>query len=125
MTADEQYHHAPWMTDDQWHCAQMWSRVMHGFHHCGDFKPFGRGICVSEPGGYFATTDFDYLSRVVFLAHDWCVRVELAASSPGRVKFALHRRHKREGSMSARHPALEQAVAEFRTRNPEPTVEEA
>lgn len=100
----------PWMTDNQWWCAQTWARVMGGFHHCGDFKPLEDAIEVSEYASNFSTFDFDRLTRVVFHAHDRAVRIELATSGPRRVKFILHRRRGREGSIAYRHPTVEQAL---------------
>lgn len=112
---DEKYYRKSWMSDDQWWCAQTWSLVMGGFHHCSDFRECGgTGVEVSEFASGFSTFDFDRLTRAIFHAHDRCVRIELASSSPHRVKFRLHRRDMREGSMAYRHPTIEQALERHR-----------
>jgi hypothetical protein len=105
----------PWMTDDQWECAQMFADVVGGFHHVGGkFRPFGSGIKVSDYQFGWATFDCDRLTRLVILAHDQAIRVAIVSSSPGRVGFKLWKRHTREGSMHERHPTIEQAIATHR-----------
>ena len=102
-------HRKEWMTDDQWHCWQMLARVRKGFHHInGNPRPWGTGIKVSVPDGW-STFDFDQLTRLVVACHQWCVRVEVVASSPRRLGLCLWKR-KREGLMYQRHPTIYDAV---------------
>lgn len=109
-----------WMNDDQWECALLLCDLMRGFHHVPkEIKPFGYGIATSIYSG-ISTFDFDLLTRAVFLAHDRCIRLEILSSGPGMLKLALHRRHKREGYISERHPTIEQALADWRTKWPLP-----
>ena len=111
------WYRKPWMTDDQWACAKMFADVVGGFHHvCSGFKPFGDGITIHHMGGGFATVDFDRLTRLVILAHDQMVRVQLIPSGPGRIGFALWKRHKRDGAMSERCPTMETAISYHRPR---------
>jgi hypothetical protein len=101
-----------WMSDDQWECAQMFADVVCGFHHItGTVKPFGYGIKVSAYPSRFATFDFDGLTRLVLLAHDRMIRVQLEPSGPRMIGFAMWKRHHREGGMSERHPTIEQAIS--------------
>jgi len=60
-----------------------------------------------------ATWDFNEMTRLVFLAHDRCIRVSVSAVSKGVLELAFHKR-KRRGGMSQRHPTLEQAVEDWR-----------
>lgn len=71
-----------------------------------------------------STWDFSDLTRLVFLAHDYCIRVEISPLSRTTVRMTFHQR-KRDGSMSQRHPTLEQAVADWRRLRPieEPSAE--
>ena len=118
-SSDERYYRKPWMSDEQWQCALFWAEIMRGFHHVrGEFKPMGQGICVSEPPSWFSTYDFNNMTRIVFLAHDRMVRVELGSSGPGLIKFILHKRKKREGQMHERHPSIEDALSDWRKINP-------
>lgn len=64
-----------------------------------------------------ATWDFQDLTRLVFLAHDFCIRVEITPAGPKGVWLWFHWR-KREGDMAERHPTLEQAVQSFRETYP-------
>lgn len=112
------YYREDWMSDGQWECALMFADLMRGFHHIGGkFKQCGSGIEINEPYGSWATCDYDGLTRAVFMAHDRCIRIVIAPSGPGRLRFILHKRYKREGAMHERHPTLEEAVANWKIRN--------
>lgn len=69
---------------------------------------------LSIPDG-IATFDDDTLTRLVFAAHDECLRVELSQSRPGHLKILLHPRNLRDGRFCERHPTLESAVVKWRT----------
>ena len=59
--------------------------------------------------------EFDDLTRLVFLAHDRCVRVEIGNSGPGMIKIIIHKRHHRDGQPSyERHPTIETALKTWR-----------
>jgi hypothetical protein len=104
------------MTEAQVACLDLLCEVFHGEHHAPDrIFAFGRGIKCSVYGSQMATFDFDYLTRLVILAHDRCIRVEIVPSGPGRVGLALFKRNSRDGSTFERHPTMEQALAKFRT----------
>lgn len=76
-------------------------------------------IELSVPTSGLATFDLDRLTRLVFLAHDRAIRIELCGSAPRLVKLQFHRRNGREGRLSERHPSVEQALAQHRERYPE------
>jgi hypothetical protein len=114
---EQKYYRKPWMSDDQWECACMFADVVGGFHHVNaEFKPFGCGIRVSSSHGRWATYDFSALTRIVILAHDRMIRVEVAPSGPRMIAFNMWKRHKREGGMSERHPTIEDAIAMHRPK---------
>jgi hypothetical protein len=99
------------MTADQLECYNMFCDLVGGDHHItGTVFGFGRGIKCSVFSGMLSTFDFDYLTRLVIMAHDRCIRAEILASGPGRIGIALHKRHTREGSISQRHPTIEQSI---------------
>lgn len=103
------------MSPDQVECLNLFSDLVGGDHHItGNVYECGRGIRVSIFSGTLATFDFDGLTRLVFLAHDRCIRVELISSGPSRVGIALHKRHTREGSSSQRHPTITEALERHR-----------
>lgn len=124
MNQDEyelKYHREAWMSADQWACAKLVADASGGFHNVdGDFKPCGYGIEVNVFAGGLSTFDTDRLTRLVLLAHDRCIRIELGASSPRRVKLRLHQRHVRTGSSMKRHPTIEEALAVHRRFFPAP-----
>lgn len=110
-----------WMSDDQWACYQFLADVFGGFHHVyGPVREFGYGICTSVASGKLATFDFDGLTRIVLLAHDRMIRVEIQSSGPRMVKLCLHQRHQRDGCISRRHPTIEQALETHRRFHPAP-----
>ena len=95
--------------------------LFHGKHHIpGDVKPFGRGWKISAHSGRLATYDFDDLTRLVFLAHDRCVRAEIIQGAPGRIGIAIWKRHGRNGSMYERHPTIKCALVNWRMKHVEP-----
>lgn len=63
-----------------------------------------------------ATWDFDKLTVLVVLAHDACIRLSI---SPGGqyLKLLFHPRRGRAGSMSRRHPGIEEHVSLIREHN--------
>jgi len=112
------YYREPWMTDDQWSCAQMVADLFFGFHHvCGTFRPFGSGLAISVSNGNWAASfDFDGLTRAVVMAHDRMIRFEICPSGPRMLKLLLCQRHSRDGRMIERHPTIEQAIEMIRPK---------
>ena len=109
---DEKYYRAKWMSDDQWQCAKMFADVCRGFHHVnGTFKEFGSGVAIHTSLSGWATWDYDNLTRLVVMAHDRMIRVDLLHSGSRMYGFALWKRHTRDGDMSKRHPTIEDAVS--------------
>jgi hypothetical protein len=84
---------------------------IHGIHE------FGNGWYVNHYGD-LSTFDFDRLTRLVFMAHDRCIRVEIASSGPRYMKIIIHKRAQREGEIWSRHPTIESALGAWRKRNP-------
>lgn len=91
--------------------------IPHGDRHTGreGVKAYGDGWLVHATGD-LATWDFDGLTRLVFLAHDYGYRASVEGIGPGRVRIAIWKRG-REGRMSHRHPTLAQAVEAWNTRH--------
>lgn len=71
----------------------------------------------SMTGGGLSSFDFCSLTRLVFLAHDRCIRVDIAPLNPQLLRIMFHPRHSREGGMSERHPTIEQALESWRKSN--------
>lgn len=111
---EHEFYRSEWMTEDQFYCFQMLCDVMGGGNHlCGVVKPHSRGIELNTRHFYAATYDFDQLTKAVILAHDRCIRFEIAPSGPGMIKIVLFKRQ-REGRMFERHPTIEEAIATHR-----------
>lgn len=68
--------------------------------------------------GCWSSFDYDNLTRLVFLAHDYALRVQMDARANGYIRLMFHRRQ-RNGDLYQRHPSLEQAVQSWRTFNPD------
>ena len=94
----------------------MLGDLFFGFHHVtGRLHEWGTGIRLNTTSvGYFATFDFDRLTRTVVMAHDRMIRVEICPSGPGMLGLVLFKRHTREGPMHQRHPTIEEAISAIR-----------
>ena len=103
-----------WMSLDQLYCYKMLCDWLDGAHHVPQVKPCGSGIKVCVFANRLSTFDFHLLTKLVFFAHDRCVRVELASGGPCDIGVRLHRRHTREGWMGERHPTMEEALQKHR-----------
>lgn len=105
------------MTEAQRACFDLLCEVFHGEHHAPErIYAFGRGIKCNAESHRLSTFDFDYLTRLVVLAHDACVRVEIVSSGPGRIGLVLHKRAGRTGSSYDRHPTIEEAIERVRPK---------
>jgi len=108
-------HREEWMSDNQWLCYLFLHRLFKGFHHIPTApKAHGSGIEINFRPGYFATYDFDYLTKLVIMAHNWGVRCDIAGSGPGMIKLVLHKRRLREGRMNERHPTIAEAIEKYK-----------
>lgn len=83
------------------------------FHKRTDWKN-ERHIRVCLPDYWLATWDFNHLTVLVTLAHNYCVRMQLSAAGKNHVFLDFYMRE-REGSMSARHPTIDQAIEDLRS----------
>lgn len=94
---------------------QFFSDFYGGEHHIPGFKPKedGFGWRVNHDRGEMATFDFNQLTRLVVMGHDRCIRVGIDAARNGIIRITIWKRQ-REGSMSERHPTLEQAIEKIR-----------
>lgn len=88
-----------------------------GEHHLprGGVKDWGNGWCVHHDQGDLATYDFNKLTKLVIMAHDQCIRVSIQPHAFKTMRIAIWKR-KREGTVSERHPTLEQAIDFFRPK---------
>ena len=102
----------PQMTRDE--AIDFFSAFYRGRHHIPEsgVKECGFGWRVSHYGT-LSTFDFDALTRLVFMAHDRCVRVEIGQSGPWRLKIMIHKR-RRVGDMQERHPTIDDALIRWR-----------
>lgn len=96
----------------------FFSELYFGKHHlpAGGIKPFGEGWSVNHYAEV-ATFDFDTLTRLVFLAHDKCIRVSIMQGGPGAIKIVLYKRDKRKGSIMESHPTIENALKKWRMKH--------
>lgn len=102
------------MSEQQFQCFELLCELFHGAHHVPRIHSWGTGIRCSISSGKLSTFDFDYLTRLVVLAHDHCVRAEITSSGPRLVGIVLHKRHGRTGGMCDRHPTIEDAISSMK-----------
>jgi hypothetical protein len=74
---------------------------------------FGYGVRFVLFSSGLSTWDFNHLTRLVILAHDECIRVDVSPCAPRYLAIMMHPRV-REGAMSQRHPTIEDAIAAVR-----------
>lgn len=65
-------------------------------------------------GVSLSTYDSDELTRLIVLAHDRMIRVEIAGLAPRFLRLTFHQRKKREGSLYERMPELETHIETIR-----------
>jgi len=104
-----------WATPGQSDCIDLFCDLVGGAHNLnGSFINLGgNGVCISQKRS-FATYDDNWLTKLVFMAHDRCIRVELQAAGHGITRVILFKRG-RDGSLMERHPTLEQALEHYRS----------
>lgn len=114
-------YHEDWMNEDQRECHQFLADLMGGYNHINArVRPMNpEGIYInSRSYNYLATYDFNNLTRAVVMAHDRCIRFEVAPSGPGMLRLNIHKRHHSENdgslSMWEWHPTLEHHIAAIR-----------
>jgi hypothetical protein len=96
----------------------FFAELFNGEHHIpAKLHEFGDGWSLTTWGD-LSTFDFDMLTRLVFLAHDRCVRATVMQGAPKTVKIVLWQRESREGSINKRHPTIEQALEDWRKYHP-------
>jgi hypothetical protein len=91
---------------------EFFAIVYFGAHHIpSQIKKYGEGWAINDTD--VATYDFNTLTRMLFLAHDMCYRLQI---QPGgtRIKIAIWKRYGRDGDMCSRHPTIEMALGEWR-----------
>lgn len=93
---------------------EFFSELYGGQHHIPGYKPkeWGFGYMIIHDRGDLATFDFNMLTRLVLYAHAKCIRVSVEGHTKGKLKIAIWKRQ-REGSISQRHPTIEQAIEMF------------
>lgn len=76
---------------------------------------FGAGQCIAYSGD-MATFDTDFLTRLVLLAHKYCIRVEIQPLNASFVRIAIWQRVAR-GNQFERHPTITKAIQDFDKRH--------
>ncbi len=61
-----------------------------------------------------ATFDSDPLTRLVVLAHDRCIRLQLSPAAFAYLAIEMWPRKRNGGDFSAHHPTIEEAIARLR-----------
>ena len=85
-----------------------------GENHIPDeIKRYGNGAWRVACKTPMATSDYDELTRLVVMAHDRCIRVEIVPNGMNRYFIAIWKRS-REGGLMESHPTMEDAVKRIR-----------
>lgn len=90
----------------------FFDKAFGGLHHLpSEIARFGLGWKVDFIGDV-ATHDSGFMTKLVILGHDMCLRVSIQDGNHG-LCLAVHKRA-REGDFSERHPFLEDAIFQLR-----------
>lgn len=112
--------------------ANLLDKVFKGIYHLDMGKlekvDWGDPYVVSVQLYYqnLATFDNDYLTRLVVLAHDYCLRLDISAATIKTLELMFHQRQP-TGNVSQQMPTMEQHLAAIRCYHParpEPESEE-
>lgn len=83
--------------------------VFCGMHHVYSLKKeAGHWTCIHN--GELSSYDNNYLTRLVFAAHFYCLRVWISQGGPRSLKIHVGRRYCRTGDMGTNHPSIETAL---------------
>jgi hypothetical protein len=101
----------------------FFSKLFRGKHHIpGKLRRDGSASWSVGNVNPMSTFDSDELTRLVFLAHEHALRVEVLPSGPRCLRIAATKRCRLEDAPSwplvEGHPTLDQAVGKFRERTP-------
>jgi len=86
-----------------------------GEHHIPNYKVkdiSNGGFEVYHDRGSISTYDYSELTRLVFMAHEKCIRVGIGAKKNGVLFINIFKRQ-REGDMILKHPTLEEALENY------------
>lgn len=104
--------------------ANLLDKVFCGIYHLdmGKLQKVDWGdtyvVCVQLYMRNLSTYDNDNLTRLVVLAHDHCLRVDISARTVKTLELMFHQR-KPSGSYAERMPTIEQHLADIRRYHPE------
>lgn len=100
--------------------ADIIGNVWSGLHHCNSTMLFHKRTDWTDDrfieiviGSSLSTWDFNHLTQLVVLCHDNAVRLEINGANIGYLRLYFHRRT-REGSISKRHPTIEESIQMIR-----------
>lgn len=94
---------------------KFFSDFFFGEHHFpSEMKEWGNGWCMAVTNSV-STYDFNHLTRLVVMAHDRCIRVEIAPKGMNRMLIIVHKRVRAEAlgeslGISKVHPTMEEAI---------------
>ena len=101
---------------------KFFSDFYFGEHHFpNELKECGYGYSmVCQPSRELSTFDFNHLTRLVVMAHDRCIRVEIVPNGKS-LRICIHKRERSNDAVSdmmSTHPTLEYHIASIRKREP-------
>lgn len=111
--------HHPHMSPLGIAAANLLGDVFQGIYHID--TPQFRGVAWNDPNcitvpinNSLCTVDFDHLTRLVVLAHDRMIRVDIQGQCAGWLRLLFHQRHSRTGERFERYETIEDHAAMLR-----------
>lgn len=104
--------------------ANLLGHVYQGIYHLNTTSlgkvdwgcPHRVSVVIPDGGGYVSTVDYDVMTKLVVMCHDYMMRMEVTAAAPGWLRLNFTRRFHRnyEGAMNDYCPTIESHVGLIR-----------
>ena len=101
------------MNDAQRECAELVFKAIGGkYRFNGNFYECGlSSLKITDRYMELSTFDSNTLTKLVFLAHDMCIKLNISSARNPGVTIFLHKRKGRDGTIHNRHPSLMEAYS--------------
>lgn len=103
------------MTITREQALEFFSSLFFGEHKIpSEVKEYDSGYSIVCDMHEFGTYDWNLLTRLVVLSHDYCYRAYIAPHNIGKCKIVIHKRQREYTDIALFHPTIEQSITMVR-----------